>query len=446
MGVVIETEIWEPNKGLYNFMFICCFLSILCLPNKTIPNVFDHASSSSLLRFQRTFLLFYSLSSVIDGLWAVFGEYEWAYYGVSKEQMVMSLCVGYGVSLLIGSFLGMLSDLIGHKKLCLLFYLLHLFVGIWKRITAEPAFWLASICLSLASSIFSFSFETWMVVENDKLSLRHDALNNMFWLMTFFESVSFIGSQVLGNWLIDSNVNKNIASICNAAIVITVAAITYVTRGWKEASQVASFKDYQILFYRNVISEKKIWLLSWVQACVHFSAVAFWILWAPTIVADGRDVSLGLIYPCFLGARMLGSTGFPWLFNGPLSIRMEECLVYLLIMMGLVFSIVAYDYQEIGVLVMLFILFHACVGMVLPSLARLRSMYVPNEVRGGMMSLSLVPANAILLFLVLQGGYYKSIWNSTIMAFSTLGLFSAAYCMHILKKWGKQLHQNRRNL
>ncbi|CAI9763359.1 unnamed protein product [Fraxinus pennsylvanica] len=124
---------------------------------------------------------------------------------------------------------------------------------------------------------------------------------------------------------------------------------------------------------------------------------------------------------------------------------MEECLTYLLIGMGLVFSIVAYDYQEIGVLVMLFILFHACMGLVFPSLAQLRSMYVPNEVRGGMISLSLVPAHAISLFLLLQGGYYKRFWNSTIITFAALGLFSAACCMHILKKWGKQLHQNRRN-
>ncbi|CAI9763356.1 unnamed protein product [Fraxinus pennsylvanica] len=297
MGVAIETEVWEPNRALYIFMFICCFLSIFCLPNKSIPNVFDHAPSSSLLRFQRTFLLFYSLSSVIEGLWPVFGEYEWAYYGVSKEQMVMSLCVGYGVSLFIGSFLGMLSDLIGHKKLCLLFYMLHLFFGIWKRITADPAIWLASTCLSLASSVFSFSFETWMVVENDKLGQRQDALNDMFWLMTFFESASFIGSQVLGNWLIDSNVNKNIASIGNAAIVITVIAITYVTRGWKEAPQAASFKDYRILFYKNVISDKRIWLLSWVQACVHFSVVAFWILWAPTIVVRFQLHLNSLIFP-----------------------------------------------------------------------------------------------------------------------------------------------------
>ena len=125
-----------------------------------------------------------------------------------------------------------------------------------------------------------------------------------------------------------------------------------------------------------------------------------------------------------------------------------------------IFTLFISDLQEIAVLVTLFCLFHACVGLILPSLAKLRTMYaklsvlshnfrrvsckfcyaffvvprfcglnptilpmkkkksyvdlffkfsavncvyryVPNELRGGMISLSLAPANAaILLFLI----------------------------------------------
>ncbi|KAL0350536.1 UNVERIFIED_CONTAM: hypothetical protein Sradi_4202800 [Sesamum radiatum] len=209
----------------------------------------------------------------MEGLWAMFGEYELAYYGLSKEQLLKSLYIGFAVSMFIGSFLGVLSDLLGHRKFCLLFYMLHLSVSIWKIVSGSPTIWLASICLSLASSIYYFSFETLMVVEHDK--------------------------------------------------------------------------------------------------------------------ADGREVSLGLIYPCFLGSKMLGSTGFPWLFHGPLAIRIEEYLMYAFIIMGIAITVVAYDYQR---------------------------------------------------------GYYQCIGNSTIIAFAALGLFSAAGCMYTLKRWGKQLHQSKHNL
>ncbi|KAL3637682.1 hypothetical protein CASFOL_018130 [Castilleja foliolosa] len=446
MGVVIESEIWEPNKALFIFLFIPCVFSIFFLPTKSISNVIDPAPAASFIRFQRKFLIFYSLASVMEGLWAVFGEYELAYFGFSKEEMLTFLSIGYAVSVLIGSVLGVLSDLVGHKKLCLLFYTLHLFLTLWKIVIGTPTIWLISISLSLASSILSFSFEAWMVVEHDKLGQRQDSLNDMFWLITFFESASFIGSQTLANYLIDSNVNKNIKSTWNMAVVLAIAGIIYVTRGSKEDPQIETFKDYRISLRKHAISDKRIWLLSWVQGCVHFSVSAFWILWAPTIVADGREVILGLIYPCLLGCKMLGSTVFPWFFHGKLALRIEEYLLYAFVIMGLALSVVAYDYQEIGVLVSLFCLFQTCVGVVLPSLARLRTMYVPNEIRGGMMSLSLMPANAAILFFLVLRGYYQLIGNSTIIFFAVLGLFSAGGCMYLLKKWGKQLHHSRHHL
>ncbi|KAL3526860.1 hypothetical protein ACH5RR_011516 [Cinchona calisaya] len=376
----------------------------------------------------------------MEGLGSLFGEYEWAKYGVSKEQMVVYVCVGCAASLFIGTFLGMLSDLMGAKKVCLLFFMLHLFVSIVKRIITHPSIWFASFCMSLASSIFSFSFETWMVVELDKLGQRQDALNDMFWLMTFVEASSFIGSQFLGNWLIGSNRDKTAVSPYIAAVVLAFVSIIYVARGSKGNPQTASFNDYWTSFRTHIFSDKRVWMLSWSQACVHFSIAVFWILWAPTVVADGREVQLGLIYPCLMGARMLGSTAFPWVFNGTISLRTEECLVYAFPVMGLLLSIVAYDCHDIGVLLVLFFLFHACVGLVLPSLARLRSMYVPNELRGGMICLSQAPANMMFLLFLAQRGYYYTVANSTIIAFAALGLSSG--CLYMLKRSGKQLYQN----
>lgn len=51
------------------------------------------------------------------------------------------------------------------------------------------------------------------------------------------------------------------------------------------------------------------------------------------------------MYPCLLGAKMLGSTAFPWFLNGPLTLRTEDCLVYVFCVMGVILSAVAYDYQ-----------------------------------------------------------------------------------------------------
>ena len=47
----------------------------------------------------------------MEGLWSVYGEFELTYRGVNREEIVSSLCVGYAASLFVGTFLGVLSDL-----------------------------------------------------------------------------------------------------------------------------------------------------------------------------------------------------------------------------------------------------------------------------------------------------------------------------------------------
>ncbi|EHA8592135.1 putative molybdate-anion transporter [Cocos nucifera] len=139
---------------------------------------------------------------------------------------------------------------------------------------------------------------------------------------------------------------------------------------------------------------------------------------------------------------MLGSTAFPWFFVGVSSLHNEGYLITAYVVAGLSLLVISYHYQEIGVLVMLFCVYHACVGFISPSLARLRTMYVPNELRGGMISFSLAPANAAVLLVLIQGGYHQNLANAMIMALAALGLLAAAGCIHLLTLWSKQPHPN----
>ncbi|GKB41295.1 hypothetical protein Tco_0886237 [Tanacetum coccineum] len=45
----------------------------------------------------------------MEGVQSVFGEYEMAYFGLSKEQMVTNLIIGCASTILVGTCLGMLS-------------------------------------------------------------------------------------------------------------------------------------------------------------------------------------------------------------------------------------------------------------------------------------------------------------------------------------------------
>nr|ACL53678.1 unknown [Zea mays] len=133
---------------------------------------------------------------------------------------------------------------------------------------------------------------------------------------------------------------------------------------------------------------------------------------------------------------MLGSAGFPWFYGAIAPFRNEDSLTIAYVGAGLALSIVAYDYQEIAPLVIVFCIFHACVGFILPSLARLRTMYLPNELRGGMMSFSMSLANAATFVFLIQGSaHHRHVANSTILSLASYGLLGAGGCVHMLRRW-----------
>ena len=85
---------------------------------------------------------------------------------------------------------------------------------------------------------------------------RQDILNETFWLMTFFESASLIGSQVIGNWLVGSNLEKGIASPSTAAISLAIVGIICMSRDYDGTPQTVTFKDYKVSFYTYILGGK----------------------------------------------------------------------------------------------------------------------------------------------------------------------------------------------
>lgn len=79
-------------------------------------------------------------------------------------------------------------------------------------------------------------------------------MNDMFWLMTFVESASFIGSQVVGNWLIGGHEKTTLLAPSSAVVIMALSALAYVSRGWKEDPKSIILKEYQTKFHTYIIS------------------------------------------------------------------------------------------------------------------------------------------------------------------------------------------------
>lgn len=454
MGVVVEREEWALSPFAYPLLSAAALAAVLLLPYLS-PRTAAHATGPSspfdvgaapFLRFRRAFLVLFSLASVVEGIHSVFGEDEFVRCGLGREQTTARLASTTAAALFPGAISGVISDKIGPRRACILYWVLQLAVGVVKSFSALRCSWINNFILAFASSVFSFCFETWLVLEHEKQDQKQDLLFDTFWLMTFFESVSLVGSQEITNVLVSDDDSRFLLPYAFAA-TLSVVGILYIRNASSTCQHASAIGSYQKSFLAHVLRDKRVLILVLAQASIHFAVSAFWFLWAPTIVADGRYAQLSVIYPCFLASRMLGSAGFPWFYGAIAPFRNEDSLTIAYVGAGLALSIAAYDYQEIAPLVIVFCIFHACVGFILPSLARLRTMYLPNELRGGMMSFSMSLANAATFVFLIQGSaHHLRVANSTILSLASYGLLGAGGCVHMLRRWRKHTRLNARSL
>ncbi|VAI76362.1 unnamed protein product [Triticum turgidum subsp. durum] len=441
MGMVVEREEWVLTPLAYPLISAASLAAVLLLPHfsrphaavvtPSSPSPFD-VGTTPFLRFRRAFLLLFCLASVAEGIQSVFGEDEFVRCGFGREQMAARLAAATAAALFLGGASGVVSDKLGPQNACIFYWMLQLAVGGLKSFSGLRCAWVNNFILALASSMFCFCFETWIVLEHEKVCVcidifccyfclhqwcpsfnhfmpnfqqgqKQDSLFDTFWLMTFFESISLVGSQGITNLLLDDD-NKGILLPYTFAALVSIIGILYIRKApsISTAHHASVIGSYQKSFFAHVLRDKRVLILVLAQASVQFSVSAFWFLWAPTIVADGRDAPLSLIYPCFLVSRMLGSAAVPWFYGAMAPFQNEDSLTTAYIAAGLALSVVAYDYQEIGTLVILFCIFHASMGFILPLLARFRTMYLPNELRGGMMSFSLALGNAPMFIFLIQ--------------------------------------------
>ncbi|GJN39848.1 hypothetical protein PR202_gb28996 [Eleusine coracana subsp. coracana] len=135
---------------------------------------------------------------------------------------------------------------------------LHILLGTSACCGCNEEFQWASLCmdqqflLALASSVFSFCFETLVVMEHEKLDQKQDLLFDTFWLMTLFESVSLIGSQGITNLLVNDDSNGFLVPYAFAA-ALSIVGILYIRNASSATQHASAIGSYQKSFFAHVL-------------------------------------------------------------------------------------------------------------------------------------------------------------------------------------------------
>ncbi|KAJ7538832.1 hypothetical protein O6H91_11G064700 [Diphasiastrum complanatum] len=421
---------------IYVLLFAACAVLIYGRPFVARSKAVYAALPASFLSFQRRFLYMHFLASAgVEQLQLLFVEVVYVKFGAERKKLPTLLTIGFSSSFLFGTFLGLSTDFIGRKRTSIFCLLLHVLVAVFKQVKSYQMLYYATFILGPALSVLPCAFEAWMVAEHEKCGFTQDWLNDTFWVMSFGSAVVAIATGALANVLVEIW-GFGITSPALVTAVVAGLCALLMAQSWKDTAsctQTTWIKTTSLLM--NSLHDKKVLLLGWIHACLDFTIWTFWILWMPTLVADGREVNGGLTFSLLMASRMLGSTLTSYCLCGPFLTRIETYLPVVLIVSSICMAIPAYDYQEVGDLVAVFCLFQICMGIALPSLAHLRNIYIQADRRAGVMTIYRVPANIALIIIIVYGAKYRYLENSMIFTLCTCSLLSAAAGLYMLDQW-----------
>lgn len=80
-------------------------------------------------------------------------------------------------------------------------------------------------------------------------------MTDTFWLMTFFESVSLIGSQIFSNWLVNDVGKRSMEGTFTAVIWLAAIGIGCITWGWRKPPQTVDVEEHK-LSYASILHGK----------------------------------------------------------------------------------------------------------------------------------------------------------------------------------------------
>ncbi|CAM6109941.1 unnamed protein product [Calypogeia fissa] len=448
----------EENRLLYGFLLGLC---ALLLNAPTLLTIFEVKSAEKIVLwyqhthtvarpvfvgFQRRFLSVFVLFTFAEGLQGVYGEalYENLHKFEAREIGFLLVTV-QASSLIVGTFLGAAADSIGRKKACIIAGLFQFAACCLDGLCNDfYGVWLANVCRGIGISVFPSAFEAWLTSEHERLGFKQDWLSRTFWVMAFGMGVAAVTAGVWANFLV-YRLGFGLASPFLSAAAVSFLWIVLLCTGWTEnasscSSNVSISTDIPQAYgvwqafvnAGHAITDKRVLLLGWTQACFDLSLAIFWLLWTPTMVSDGREIHSGVLYSYFMGSLMLGSVIASIILCGPFPVRPEIFLPWVFLAASLSMVVPGYDYQEIQVLVAAFCVFHICVGIAWPSLARLRNIYILSDRRAAVLSLYRVPGTVGVVLILIKGALMKQFYNSTIYYICAFGLLSGAGTLHLL--------------
>eukprot|EP00127_Corallochytrium_limacisporum_P003131 Clim_evm60s146 gene=Clim_evmTU60s146 len=382
------------------------------------------ASEARYHAFERLYLIPYVLAVGADWLQGPYVYALYADYGITDADIKLLFVVGFGSSLVFGTFTGSLADKYGRKNMCMVYCITYAVSCATKHFNHLEILMAGRLLAGIATSILFSAFESWLVHEHGAQDFGKDTLSHTFAKASLLNSLTAIVCGVAANLAVETFSSK-VAPFDMAAIILGILMYMISTK-WTENYGETSF-DVQTMMKHAldcIRRDRRVLLLGVVQSMFEGGMYIFVLLWTPAFNSYDGDVPHGYIFASFMIACMIGSGVFEYLVDQHR--KPEDFMRYVFAVSGLCLYLPAITSNPL-ILLVCFCIFEACVGMFWPALSTLRSIYVPEATRSTVMTYFRVPLNMIVVVVMLQDWELSSYWIVCAIFMAT-----CAICMHIL--------------
>ncbi|CAL8463153.1 g2687 [Coccomyxa elongata] len=385
------------------------------------------------------------------------GPYVYAlyqYYGFDRGDIGRLFIGGFASSMIFGTLAGSLADKYGRKKAALAYVVMYTSGCVTKHFNSFNVLLVGRVFSGIATSLLNSAFESWLVAEHSKRGYDED------WLGGTFSSAVFVGNGVMAiisglvaHTLVEGMALGPVAPFDGAHAVLLLGGVVILATwsenfGEEEGKEVrSSFLGQIWAALRAIRKDPKIALLGAMQSLFEASMYTFVFLWTPALSPNGEHLEHGMIFTCFMMACMAGSTIAGRLLVDPRRNQISHYMktVYgcaaltLLVPVFFHWSAPREDEDnfktwassglpwQAKIQLLAFCAFEVLVGVFWPSMMKLRSQYVPEDLRATILNLFRIPLN---LFVCLVLYNVANVPLSVMFGMCSLFLLTAFYCQH----------------
>lgn len=368
------------------------------------------AGGDAFKSFQRQFLAIYLIMMAADWMQGPYVYRLYSYYGFSRHDNGVLFIVGFGSSLVFGTWSGPLADRYGRKLSCILYGVTYILSCMTKFVNDYNVLLVGRLLGGFATSILWSAFESWMVSEHVSRGFDPSLISNTFSLMITLNGIVAILSGFLSEYVVAAFGDHPVAPFGVSAAFLAVGTLLIMVQ-WKEnygersGDMLHKMKESLTI----VKEDRTIFLVGFQQAVFEGAMYTFVFMWSPALEPSAADaangapsIPYGIIFACFMIACSLGSTIFGLTQSHASSMPALMRNVFVAATASMSIPILS---ESRAIRMLAFILFEACVGMFWPAIGTLRSSHLPESHRATIINIFRIPLNIIVcLVLYFQGG------------------------------------------